>query len=330
MNAPATSRPTRAQPLTRVPLSTAELPPVDPSLPAWPGEDVESAGITLHVRRTPGEGPTTAVYVHGLGGAAANWTDLAAQLAGYAPGIAVDLPGFGRSAPPEGYPYTIQAHADALADWLRGLDLGPVHLLANSMGGTITAHLAARHPDLVRTLTLISPAVPDLRPDPRRLSDPRMALALLPVVGTRARRELARTTPRQRVMQMLDLCFADPAGVSQERVEETAAEYAERAKLAWANPALAQSTLGLIRSWLAPGTRSMWRVLPRITAPSLVIWGTEDKLVSVRKAPRTARLLGRARLLVLPRTGHVAMMERPATVARAVLGLWEGAESDTW
>ncbi|EWC63610.1 N-formylglutamate deformylase [Actinokineospora spheciospongiae] len=316
--------------LTRVPLSAAALPPVDRAHPAWPGEEITSAGITLHVRRTPGEGPVTAVYVHGLGGAATNWTDLAGQLAGYAPGIAVDLPGFGRSAPPAGYPFTIQAHADALAAWLRGLDLGPVHLLANSMGGTICVYLAARHPDLVRTLTLVSPAVPDLRPDPRRMSDPRMALAMLPLVGNIARRRLARTTPRQRATQMLNLCFADPSQVSQERLEETANEYAERAELAWANPALAQSTVGLIRSWLAPGTRSVWRMLPKITAPTLVVWGTEDKLVTVRKAPRTARLVPGARLLVLPRTGHVAQMERPATVARAVLGLWEGAADGTW
>jgi pimeloyl-ACP methyl ester carboxylesterase len=67
-----------------------------------------------------------------------------------------------------------------------------------------------------------------------------------------------------------------------------------------------------------------------VTVPTLVVWGTEDKLVSVRKAPRTARLLPKARLLVLPRTGHVAQMERPVTVARAVLGMWERAEADSW
>ncbi len=326
MNVATTGR----APLTRVPFSTAELPPVDPTTPAWPGEDVESAGVTLHVRRTPGEGGVTAVYVHGLGGSATNWTDLAGQLAGHAPGIAVDLPGFGRSEPPHGYPFTIEAHADALANWLRGLGLGPVQLLANSMGGAICIVLAARHPDLVRTLTLISPAVPDLRPSVRRMSDPRMALAFVPLLGAAVRRQLGRLTPRQRALQMLDLCYADPGRVSQERLEEAANEYAEREKLAWANPALANSTIGLIRAWLAPRSKSMWRHLPRIEAPTLVVWGAEDKLMTVRKAPRTARLLPRARLLVLPKTGHVAQMERPATVARAVLGLWEEAAANRW
>ncbi|MGQ0837642.1 alpha/beta fold hydrolase [Actinokineospora sp.] len=326
MNPAATSR----APLTQVPLSAAELPPVDLTSPPWPGEEVESAGIRLHVRRTPGTGPVTALYVHGLGGSATNWTDLAGQLAGHAPGIAVDLPGFGRSAPPEGFDYTLEAHADALAAWLRGLDLGPVHLLGNSMGGAITMVLAARHPDLLRTLTLISPAVPDLRPSVNRMSDPRLALAFLPLVGPPVRRQLARLTPRERAMQLLDLCFADPSQVSAERVAEAEREYADRAALAWANPALARSTMGLIRAWLAPPSRSMWTLAPRIGTPALVVWGTEDRLMTVRKAPRTARLLPRARLLVLPRVGHVAQMERPATVARAVLGLWEAAAADRW
>ncbi|SDC98920.1 alpha/beta fold hydrolase [Actinokineospora iranica] len=326
MNVATTSR----VPLTQVPFSTAELPPVDPTIPAWPGEEIEAAGIRLHVRRTPGVGEVTAVYVHGLGGSATNWTDLAGQLSGHAPGIAVDLPGFGRSSPPEGYPYTIEAHAEALATWLRGMALGPVHLLGNSMGGMICIVAAAKHPDLVRTLTLVSPAVPDLRPNVNRMSDPRLPLAFLPVIGTSVRRQLSQLTPHERAMQMLNLCYADPGQVTPERIEEAAREYAERAKLAWSTPALARSTIGLIRSWLAPRSRSLWRFVPRVQAPTLVVWGAEDKLMTVRKAPRTAKLLPKARLLILPRTGHVAQMERPATVARAALGLWEAVEANRW
>ncbi|GLW92603.1 alpha/beta fold hydrolase [Actinokineospora globicatena] len=321
---------TRRAPLAPVPLSEAELPVLDAAVAPWPGEVVESAGIRLHVRRTPGVGPVTAVYVHGLGGSATNWTDLAASLAGYAPGIAVDLPGFGRTEPPQGYTYALTAHADALATWLRGLALGPVHLLGNSMGGAISVLLAARHPDLVRTLTLVSPAVPDLRPLASRMSDRRIPLAFLPVVGAKVRHALANLTPAERASQMLTLCYAEPWAVTEERMAEATAEYAERAGMTWAGPALAASTIGLIRAWFAFGARSLWRALPRIKAPTLVIWGDRDKLMSVRKAPRTTRLIPRARLLVLSRTGHVAQMERPSAVARAVLGLWETAEAGDW
>ncbi|GGS12857.1 MULTISPECIES: alpha/beta fold hydrolase [Actinokineospora] len=313
-----------------VSLSDAQLPPVDPTRPAWPGAEETIGGVRLHVRRTPGHGDVPAVYVHGLGGSATNWTDLADQLSGHAPGLAVDLPGFGRSTPPDGYDYTLRAHVDTLVKVLGGLDGRPVHLLGNSMGGAICLLAAAAAPELVRTLTLISPAVPDLRPDPRRLSDPRLALAMLPLLGKRVRRSLAAITPRERTRQMLELCFADPSQVPEQRVAEAEAEYAERAEQAWANPALEGSTIGLIRSWLVVGPRSIWRAAPRITAPTLVIWGTRDRLMSVRKAPRTARAIPNARLLVLPDVGHVAQMERPATVARAVLSLWRSAAGDRW
>jgi pimeloyl-ACP methyl ester carboxylesterase len=270
------------------------------------------------------------VFVHGLGGSSANWTDLAAQLSGYTHGIAVDLPGAGYTEPPPGFTFTLREYADMLARFLRGLNIGPVHLLGNSMGGAISIVFAAEYPELVHTLTLVSPAVPDLRPSLNRMSDRRIPLAFLPFVGARFRRLLADTTPRQRAEQVVALCFANPAVVPAHRLAEAEREFAERMNLAWASRALALTTLGLLRAWMVPPSQSLWRLVPKVTMPALVVWGTEDKLVTVRKAPRTAQLLPRARLLVLPRTGHVAQIERPETVARAVLGLWEGARNDTW
>lgn len=323
------SVPVRA-PLTHVPLSAADLPPLDLSRPPWPGSVEESGGVRLHVRRTPGPAEQTAVFVHGLGGSSTNWTDLAAQLAGYANGISVDLPGTGASEPTADHDFTPVAAADVLARFVRGLDVGPVHLFGNSMGGAVAMLLAAKHPDLVRTLTLISPAVPDLRPLPSRMSDRRLALAFVPVVGARARRELLALTPRERAIQLVQLCFAEVNAVPADRVEQAVRELTEREQLPWHGPALARSTIALLRSWLVPRSRSIWAIVPTITAPSLVVWGAQDKVVTVRKAPRTTRLLRRGRLLVLPRTGHVAQMERPVTVARAVLGMWESVATSRW
>ena len=62
-------------------LSGADLPPVDPSIPPWPGRRVTVGGTELFVRTTPGPGTEPALYVHGLGGASTNWTDYAALLA---------------------------------------------------------------------------------------------------------------------------------------------------------------------------------------------------------------------------------------------------------
>lgn len=317
--------------LTQVPLSHQELPSVDMSIPPWPGEVREAGGLRLHVRVTPGPSDApTALYVHGLGGSATNWTDLAAQLSGLVPGVAVDLPGFGHSEPTREFDYSMPAHADALAAFIRGAGLGRVHLFGNSMGGAISMLLAAKHPDLVRTLTLVSPAVPDLRPYFSRVSDPRLALAFLPMVGPPMRRRLAATPVEERVMRLLRLCFHDVARVPENRRAEAADEFVERERMAWASPALARSTVGLLRSWLVPRTRSLWTIAPKIQAPTLVVWGAQDRLVTVRKAPKTAQLLPRGRLLVLPNTGHVAQMERPGTVARAVVGMWEQVDAGQW
>jgi pimeloyl-ACP methyl ester carboxylesterase len=270
------------------------------------------------------------VFIHGLSGSSSNWTDLAALLSGHANGLAVDLPGTGLSEPLRGYRYTLDEFADTVAQALRATESGPIHLFGNSLGGATSMVLAARHPDLVRTLTLISPAVPDRRPLPTRLSDPRLALAMLPVLGGRARGQLAALSPRARVEQVQRLCFADPTLVPETRIEEAIQELNARSGHPWNGPAIAGSTLGLMRAWFAPRSRSLWRVAEQITAPTLVVWGTEDRLVTVRRAPKTARAIPNARLLVLPRTGHVAQMERPVTVARAVLAMWRLADRGKW
>ncbi|GGN24960.1 hydrolase [Lentzea pudingi] len=314
--------------LKTAPLSTVELPPLDKTQTPWPGEFCQVDGHEVHVRVTPGDGPT-AVYVHGLGGSATNWTDLAAQLQGHVRGYSIDLPGFGRSEPIPGYDFSLATHARTVIKYLETLSQ-PVHLFGNSMGGAISVIVAASRPDLVKTLTLVSPAVPDLRPRLDRMSDPRMALAVLPVIGSRVRRELAKLTAHERTKQMLTLCFADPSVVPDHRIEESIKENEERARQKWAGSALNRSTFGLMQSWFTPGPKSLWRLLPLVKAPTLVLWGENDRLVSVRKGPRTARLLPQGRLLVLPRTGHVAQMERPATVARAVLGMWEAVDRHSW
>jgi pimeloyl-ACP methyl ester carboxylesterase len=317
-------------PITHVPLSGTPLPELDPKLRPWPGKVETFGGVSLHVRRTTRTAEATVVYVHGLGGSSTNWTDLAALLSPFAAGVLADLPGFGFSEPVPGFNYSLEAHADVLGSFVNGLDAGPVHLVGNSMGGAIALLIAARRPELVRSLTLISPAMPDRRPDPRRLSDPLMALAYLPLIGRRVQRRLAAFGPRERAAQIIKLCFAHPESFPPHRLDELVEEHAARAALKWADAAMSQSTFSIFRTWFARGPASLWSIAPLVSVPTLVVWGTEDRVISVRRAARTATVLPRGRLLVLPRTGHVAQMERPIAVAKAVLGMWERVEANGW
>ena len=315
-----------------LPLADAdELPPLDMRQLPWPGEEMTSGGVTLHVRRTPcgdaGTDPTPAVYLHGLSGSATNWTDLAAQLAPHAPGLALDLPGFGRSQPPPSGLYTPAAQADAVLCFLAGLGR-PVHLLGNSLGGTVALTVASRRPELVRSLTLLAPAMPDRRPDPRRVSDPKIILAAVPWLRTRMGEQLAEITPRQRVEQMVRLCYGTPSAAAEHRILEAVEEAGRRADLPWVNEALWQTTLGMLRGWFL-GPR-LWSVAARVTAPTLVIWGGRDRLVSPKLAHRTTRTLARGRLLEMPEIGHVPQIEQPVEVARAVLGLWRAVDAGEW
>ncbi|MBA0127966.1 alpha/beta hydrolase [Haloechinothrix sp. YIM 98757] len=328
----------RARPVPSAPLpANTVLPPLDRSLPPWPGEVETAGGARLFVRCT-GEAPTgyggrnghNVLYVHGLGGSSTNWTDLGYQLMPWGNGIAVDLPGFGFTEPDAGFDFRMGSQAERLAAYLDGHGDAPVHLVGNSMGGAIAILLAARRPDLVRTLTLVSPAMPDLRPDPRRLSDPKAALTPLPLIGKRVRRELAALGPRERARRIIELCCADPDTFPRNRLDELAEEHTARMRYAWAGPALSRSTAELVRTWLAPGAGSLWVAAREVTVPTLVVWGTRDRVISARKALRTVRALPNGRLLLLDRTGHVAQMEHPAALAGAMLGMWQAVRDGRW
>jgi len=153
--------PSRQAPAAR--FADVELAPLDDTVRAWPARTVEVDGLRINVRTTPSDDPAAepALFVHGLGGSSHNWTDFAGVLRHHLAVEAIDLPGHGRSGP--GKRYSIERHAQVVIRYLEVSGRGPVHLVGNSMGGAVCVVVAAKRPDLVRTLTLISPAVPDNR-----------------------------------------------------------------------------------------------------------------------------------------------------------------------
>lgn len=300
----------------------------------WPGRLLDLGKVSVHVRSTPDGPAETGVFVHGLAGSATNWTDLAAELSDVLTGHAIDLPGAGFSpAPPDG-DYSVTGHARAVIAFIEHLVAergAPVHLFGNSLGGAISVRVAATRPDLVRTLTLISPALPDLTP---RYGPARVALSATPRLGDWVAGRLRYLPAERRIRATMAMCYADVSRVHPQRLREAVEELLRRDELPHAGQALVESARGIVAEYLRdlhqylPGRRrgnghvaSLWREAARVQAPTLVVHGLRDRLVNPRTADRAARTFRDVRVVVLPHAAHVAQMEYPELVAREVRAL---------
>ncbi|KNB51811.1 alpha/beta fold hydrolase [Streptomyces caatingaensis] len=298
------------------------VPVVPPGPPPRPGEgerlrtvSVPGATLTVRYRPTPDPGAGPALLVHGLGGSSQNWSPLMELLADDLDCEAVDLPGFGESPPPDDGDHSITAYARVVIRYLEAAGRGPVHLFGNSMGGAIVTRVAAVRPDLVRTLTLVSPALPELRPQRTALPTALMAVPGLVPLYARLTRDW---TPEQRTRELLALCYGDPQRVTPEGFARAVEEYERRLELPYFWDVMARSARGVVDAYTLGGQHSLWRQAERVLAPTLLVYGTRDRLVSYRMARRAGRAFRDARLLTLLGSGHVAMMEDPDAVARAV------------
>src|SRR6266536_2705220 len=308
----------------------AQEPPqgqrVTEPIPHWPGRLVSLGDHEVFVRSAPV--PDTdaepALFVHGLEGSSRNGTDLIDLLRSRLACEAMDLPGFGDSPPRPDGRYSIAALAQSVIALIQRQSK-PVHLIGNSLGGAVAVKVAATRPDLINTLTLISPALPDLRP---RLDLVRFPVVWLPRLGPRLIRQYqAALPPERRGAAVIATCYSNPGLYPQARFAAEVAELGRRDSLEYAVAALMGSARALSAEFLRKGRHSPWRDVARITAPSLVIYGQHDRLVDPRAAGRAAHVFTDARIVVLPRTGHVAQMERPGLVAVEIgilLGIPDG------
>jgi pimeloyl-ACP methyl ester carboxylesterase len=311
-------------------------------IPPWPGALVTLDIGDVFVRAAPvlekgaaGNDAEPALFVHGLGGSSRNWTDIMDLLS--RPGAAdpgpagpvlaseaLDLPGFGYSPVPADGDYSIGARAAAVIALIDKRGNWPVHLVGNSLGGSVCTRVAAQRPDLVRTLTLISPALPDLRP---RLMPLRVAAISVPRLGRWALGRLAMVSAEARTNQMIRGLYADPTRVHPDRIREEIAEVTRRDGLGYQNDVLIGSVRAIVAEYTRFGPRTLWRDAARVTAPTLVIHGSHDRLVNPAAAARAARKFRSAQAVVLPQIGHVAMMERPDVVASVMRGFFAMTES---
>jgi len=132
--------------------------PVQLGVERW----IEADGVRVHAVEWGDPGRDHRILlVHGLGASTLSWEPIGAPLATAldATVTAVDLAGFGLTRLSRGRRATVAANGRLVASLLKQ-HIGPAVVMGNSMGGAISVGLAARHPDLVRALVLVDPAVP--------------------------------------------------------------------------------------------------------------------------------------------------------------------------
>jgi pimeloyl-ACP methyl ester carboxylesterase len=266
----------------------------------------------INVADFGGDGPVL-LLVHGLGGSHLNWLSVGPKLAEHHRVYALDLPGFGRS-PLAGRRSSIAANVDLLTRVIARLSDGPIALMGNSMGGLLALGVAAVHPNLVRLLVLVDPAVPapgGLRPRIDRVTRTFLVAAFMPRWGARRlSRAVSALGPESLVYETLRLCSADPSRIEQAVVDAHIALEAERlAQPGWQESFYA-ATRSLVR--VLALKRQVTRWVQAVAAPTLLVQGDEDRLVSVESARLVASLRPDWEYHEFAGVGHIPMLEVPA------------------
>jgi pimeloyl-ACP methyl ester carboxylesterase len=255
------------------------------------------------------------LLVHGLGASTLSWQPVAARLATAldVTVTAVDLPGFGLTRLPPGRRASLSDNGRLVRDLLAH-EVGPAIVVGNSMGGALGVGLTARHPDLVRALVLVDPALPHRGMPPLRLIA-RFAPMMLPTMGGQVIGYRARLLgPARLVDTTLDwsvsrLDRVDP-GLRAQMVELATARVAfPEAAAAYADAA---------RSLFFYLQGRMPADLARLTRPTLIVHGELDRLVPVAAAWAAADRYPDFTLHVIDDCGHAPQLEMPDRFLDAV------------
>lgn len=262
----------------------------------------------VHVAELGGEGDPV-VCVHGLGGSYANWAAAAPGLGRLGAVSAIDLPGFGLT-PPAGRRATVEANRGILDRYLRRLGR-PVTLIGNSMGGAIALRQAARAPETVARLILVSPAAPwdsTVQPPNPFVGAMFSAYAFpgLAALVLWARRSLM--TPQRVARWVLDLCAAHPERIPPEVFEMHVRLAEQRQHIPGIDRAFIRAARSIVRTTLHRTAYD--REVAAVAAPTLVIHGDEDRLVPALAARRLGAIRPDWRIEILPDVGHIAMLEQ--------------------
>ena len=247
-----------------------------------------------------GDGPPL-VLVHGLGGAASNWTELVPLLLAHHRLLVPDLPGHGGST---ALPAVsgLEPFADRVAAVAQREDMLPAPVVGHSLGGLVVLRWALRRPADVSALVLAGSAGLSIGNVWGR-----ELLSIFTVVrpGRLAGRYRSRVSrsPLLRRLVFGVVAVADPVGLTDEAVE------------GFLGAQLLHTDVD--SAWQALRADDPRQELDAIQCPVLVLWGAEDVQLPLDDAFEYTRRL-RARLRVIPGCGHLLIGERPEACADAL------------
>lgn len=259
-------------------------------------EQVDIPGFRVHYLDSGGTGAPL-LLVHGFGGDKDNWTRVARHLRPHYRVIAVDLPGFGDSDAPMDAHYRVADQIERLHAFIQALGLSRVHLGGNSMGGNIVGTYAAKYPNEVGSLWLISPSGVSQAP-------PSELRKFIADTGTNP---LAPGTAED-YRRMLGWVMARPPYIPAALVEVLAA------RAVAARPLRDRQFADLVDE-----ANAMDRLVSSLPIPTHVVWGEQDRVLHADGVGALLANLPLSSRTLLPGIGHLPMLEAPQQVAEDYL-----------
>lgn len=261
-----------------------------------------------------GSGPAL-VLVHGLLGYSFNWRRVIPVLARQRGVFAPDMPGAGFSECWPGLDFRLIGAARRLLAFLDAAGIDSCDLVGSSYGGSTAVVVAGALPARIRSLVLVSPANPWSRIGRKRLAllkDPLIA-SLFPKLA-RAAHPLHKYFVRR--------MWGDPSIITKETLDGYI--------LPLMRPGVFEHAVKIAQTWHTD-MEKLELNLPQIAGiPTLLVWGSKDRVVDLRSAECMAERLPRARVAIVEGAGHLPYEENPEEFSRIVCDfLGDVRSSDT-
>lgn len=251
-----------------------------------------------------GEGPPF-VMLHGSGPGVSAWANFAGNLETFGRHfrcLALDMPGFGVSHDTDNL---MLDAPDAVIAFLDGLGIERAAVLGNSLGGGISARVAAAHPDRVsRLVTIGGVGVP--------------FFSALPSEGIIRLVEFVENPTRELLVAWMRSMVYDPAILTEEFVESRWQAAMEPAAMEGIKKIYSREMLDILRTMMLDNTATL-SMLRQIQAPTLITWGRDDRVTPLDGAIGPMRLIRNCELHVFHDCGHWSMLERKDEFESTVL-----------